>query len=208
MGRQPYYILFAGVNGAGKSTLYRTGLWQHGSTVGSLARVNSDEILVANGWDWSSEADQMKAGRLAVKAIRTHLEKRESFNQETTLTGRAILRTIRNAREVGYRIIMYYVCVSNPSVANERIAHRGEIGGHSIDPDVVERRYDASLANLATIMGACDEAYLYDNTVSLELEARFSFGKLAYFNPSEPHLDWIARTMNALGYLEVGFGAG
>lgn len=201
--KKPYYILFAGVNGAGKSTLYHTGLWQHGGASDNLPRVNSDEILAANGWDWSSAQDQMKAGRLAVQEIRRHFAARESFNQETTLTGNAIMRNIRKAHEDGYRIVMFYVCVDTPDRANERIAHRGETGGHSIEPETVARRYNTSLENLAAVIGLCDETYLYDNTVNLELEARFTFDQLAYFNPAEPHLDWIERVMEALGYIEV-----
>ena len=205
MRSQPYYILFAGVNGAGKTTLYRSGLWQHGGINTEMPRVNPDEILVANGWDWRSEADQMKAGRLAVKSIRRHFGQLESFNQETTLTGNSIMRNIRHAREAGYRIVMFYVCVSDPAIANERIERRGSIGGHSIDPQTVTNRYEASLSNLIRITDACDELYLYDNTIRLELEARFKFGELAFFNPAEPHLAWIARILNALGYVDVVF---
>lgn len=203
MGAQPYYVLFAGVNGAGKSTLFRTGLWQHGNVGAALPRVNTDEIVVENGWDWSSEADQIKASRIAVRRIRGFLDKRESFNQETTLTGRSIMRNIREARERGYRIVMFYVCVKDPAIANGRIEQRGSAGGHLIDPAVVVRRYGSSLSNLIEAIPLCDEVYLYDNTIHLELETRFAKGELAYFNPSEPGLAWIARIVGAFGWHEV-----
>lgn len=205
MGGQPYYILFAGVNGAGKSTLFRTGLWQHGGITTSLPRVNTDEIIVENGWDWSSEADQIKAGRMAVRRIRGFLDERESFNQETTLTGRSIMRNIRRARELGYCIVMFYVCVKDPVIANNRIEQRGSAGGHLIDSAAVERRYDSSLSNLIEVIPLCDEVYLYDNTILLELETRFEKGELAYFNPSEPGLAWIARVVGALGWHEFAW---
>lgn len=204
MGR-PYYILFAGVNGAGKSTLYRTGLWETGSLGPSMPRVNSDEILQDNGWDWRSESDQMKAGRIAVRRIRQHFEKHESFNQETTLTGHAIMRNIKKANETSYRIVMFYVCVDDPAIANGRIAQRGAIGGHSIAPNTVARRYDASLSNLASAIPLCDETFLFDNTVNLELEARFEFDELCYFNPSEPGYKWVSRVMGSMGYREIPF---
>jgi len=203
MAAQPYYILFAGVNGAGKSTLFRTGLWEHGDIGTSLPRVNSDEIIVENGWDWRSESDQIKAGRVAVSSIREHFENRRSFNQETTLTGKSIMRNIRKARELGYRIIMFYLCVDDPAIANDRIVKRGSIGGHSIDADTIARRYDASICNLIESIDAYDELYLYDNTVNLELEARFKSGELAYFNPSEPGLAWVASVMESAGYHEI-----
>ena len=205
MEPRPYYILFAGVNGAGKSTLFQSDLWQHGGFNVTIPRVNPDEIIVANGWDWRRESDQIKAGRLAINSIRQHLERRDSFNQETTLTGKTIMRTLRHAHEIGYRIIVFYVCVSEPELANTRIARRGTAGGHLINPKTVARRYETSIANLVEIADICDELYLYDNTVSLELEARFESGELAFFNPAEPHLAWIARIMNALGYADVDF---
>lgn len=203
MAARPYYILFAGVNGAGKSTLYRTNRWQHGMIDGVLSRVNPDEIITANGWDWRDRSVQIKAGRLALGRIRRHLERGESFSQETTLSGKAVMHTVRTAHDDGYHVVMFYVCVDDPAIANARIAHRGAVGGHVVDPSVVARRYNASLSNLVDIIEVCDEVYLYDNTLSLELEVRFESGRLAYFNPLEPHLRWVARVMGALGYVEA-----
>ena len=85
---RPLYVVFAGVNGAGKSTFYRTGFWREPGMPRSLARVNSDEIVVEEGGDPRSDADQMRAGREALRRIDACLEGRKSFNQETTLTGR------------------------------------------------------------------------------------------------------------------------
>lgn len=53
---QPVYVVFAGVNGAGKSTFYRTGLWRTEDMPCTMTRVNSDEIVVAQGGDPASSA--------------------------------------------------------------------------------------------------------------------------------------------------------
>ena len=98
---RPAYVVFAGVNGAGKSTFYRTGLWRTEEMPATMARVNSDEIVVAQGGDPASGADQLRAGREAVRLIEEHFAHRRSFNQETTLTGHAALRNMRRAREAG-----------------------------------------------------------------------------------------------------------
>lgn len=208
MAKAPYYILFAGVNGAGKSTFFRTGLWQNGNVdaaFGALPRVNPDEILVEHGWDSHSEAGQLKAGRIAVESIRSHLAARRSFNQETTLTGRMAMRNIATACELGYRVVMFYIGLSDPEIANERIAKRDSLGGHFISPDTVARRFDSSLENLSRAVPFCEEIYLYDNTNNLELEARFARGVLAYYNPFGPKLAWVERTVTALGYIEIDF---
>lgn len=106
---QPVYVVFAGVNGAGKSTFYRTGLWRTEDMPRTMARVNSDEIVVAQGGDPASSADQLRAGREAVLLIEECLSRRRSFNQETTLTGHAVLRNMSRAREAGYRVVLYYI---------------------------------------------------------------------------------------------------
>ena len=202
-GDAPYLILFAGVNGAGKSTLYRSGMWQHGEIDRSFPRVNPDEILVAHGWDWRDSAAQARAGREAVRLIRSYLAADISFNQETTLSGRSIMKNISRARSQGYRIIMFYIGVENPQIANERIAHRASIGGHSIDPAVVRRRFDASCANLLATLELCDETYLYDNTAILKLVARFEFGELAYADLDIPGITWHRKVIEQFGYREI-----
>lgn len=203
MADAPYYILFAGVNGAGKSTLFRSGMWEHGAIDSSLPRVNSDEILAANGWDWRDSSLQARAGREAVRLVRDHIAARETFNQETTLAGRSIMKTIERAREAGFRIIVFYVGVENPEIANERIAHREAIGGHGISPDVVNRRYESSVAHLVDIIELCDEVYLYDNTVLLKLMARFERDELAYVDLWSPQITWHRNVIKRFGYIEI-----
>lgn len=200
---RPYYILFSGVNGAGKSTLFHTRMWLGAHASETMGRVNPDEILREHGWDWHDRRAQIRAGKEAVRLIRGYFDARDSFNQETTLTGKSALRNVSTAHELGYRVIVYYVGVADPRIANDRIAHRVSIGGHFIDPETVQRRFRASLDNLIQAVGIADEAYLYDNTRQLELEARFVQGELAYVNPVKPELTWIDELLAARGYEQV-----
>ena len=200
---KPYYLVFAGVNGAGKSTLFRTGLWQNGSFPNGLPRVNSDEIIVEHGWDWRSESDQFKAGKVAVRRMRGHLERRESFNQETTLSGHAAIHAIRSARDRGYHVVLFYVGLDDPAIANDRIAHRGCVGGHLVDPSAVARRYESSLSNLVSVLDVCDEAYLYDNTTILQLAACFARGEALYLAPEKLDTGWVPGVFAAYGYVEL-----
>ena len=89
------YILYAGVNGAGKSTLYRTTHYQD-----TMPRINTDEILREFG-DWRNTADLMKAGRIAIERLNSYIQEGITFNQETTLCGLTILRTIHRAKQLG-----------------------------------------------------------------------------------------------------------
>ena len=90
------YILFAGVNGAGKSTLYNTN-----DAFKGMERVNSDEIVKSFG-DWKSTADSLEAGKIAIRKINELFYEGVTFNQETTLCGKAIIKNISRAKKLGY----------------------------------------------------------------------------------------------------------
>ena len=175
---RPRYILFAGVNGAGKSTLFKSGLWDRTSVSEAMPRVNSDEILASHGWEWEDRAAQLQAGREALALVRSCLDARTSFNQESTLTGHSIMKTIASARQRGFRVVLYYVGVGDPEIANRRIERRVEFGGHGVDPETVRRRARASLDNLVKAVPLCDEVFLFDNTYLLKPVARIACGDL------------------------------
>jgi len=66
-------------------------------TLKNMPRINTDEIRKEFG-DWRNISDIMKAGKIAVKKLNKYLESEITFNQETTLCGKSIMKTIREAR--------------------------------------------------------------------------------------------------------------
>ena len=92
------YILIAGVNGAGKSTLYHIL-----DELQEIPRINTDDIVSSFG-RWDNPSDVIKAGKIAVKKIDEYFKEGCSFNQETTLCGRSIIKNINKAKELGYSI--------------------------------------------------------------------------------------------------------
>ena len=48
--------------------------------------------------------------------------KHQSFNQETTLSGKSIIRNIKKAKQNGFYVVMNYIGVDSPGTArvNER----------------------------------------------------------------------------------------
>lgn len=177
---RPTYIVFAGVNGAGKSTFYHSGLWRQASMKANMPRVNPDEIVRELGGNDLSEADQLRAGKEALRRINSLFNERQSFNQETTLTGRTALRNIQRAHDEGYRILLYYIGVNSPEKAIERIRHRVEVGGHPIDERTVRRRYRTSLQNLSLVLDLCDEVLVFDNTTEFTAVAQWERGMLSW----------------------------
>lgn len=197
MEPRPQYIVFAGVNGAGKSTLYRSGLWQRDEADSVFARVNPNEILKKSGADPFSLKAQIAAGKKAIEQAEKHLEKRESFNQETTLTGRTALMRMKRAREAGYEIRLHYVGVQSPDIAIERIRHRASVGGHFIEEKDVRRRFDNSLFNFARCLEFCDETRVYDNTDELTRIAIWKHGTLCWWAGRKASSSWLARAMQS-----------
>ena len=153
------YTLFAGVNGAGKTTIYRTMGFDENEN-----RVNADEILAASGGDWSNQEDQIKAGREALSRLNFFIKQGVSFNQESTLTGQTILRTIEKVKENGFFVNLYYIGLNSPELAIERVKRRVASGGHGIPEDVIRKRYEASLDMLTRVAPLCDFVVVYDNS--------------------------------------------
>jgi len=159
MENNKIYTLFAGVNGAGKTTIYRTMGFDENEN-----RVNADEILAASGGDWSNQKDQIKAGREALIRLNSFIKQGISFNQESTLTGQTILRTIEKVKENGFLVNLYYIGLNSPELAIERVKSRVASGGHGIPEDVIRKRYEASLDMLTRVAPLCDFVVVYDNS--------------------------------------------
>lgn len=164
------YIIFAGVNGAGKSTLYQTN-----SQLFDMPRINMDEIVRDFG-NWKNTQDVMTAGKIAVKRLKNYIIEGVSFNQETTLCGKSILRNIQLAKATRYYIELYYVGVDSVETAKERVRQRVLAGGHGIPEQDIEKRYQESLQNLKKVLPLCDLLVLYDNTDLLVNIADFENG--------------------------------
>ena len=176
------YILIAGVNGAGKSTLYQALDYLQG-----MPRINIDEIVREFG-DWKNPKDIAEAGRIAVGLRKGYFEKGITFNQETTLCGKSMLKNIKYAKQLGYEIELHYVGVYSAKLAKERIAYRVAHGGHGIPDKDVERRFVESKAQLKKILPLCDVAVLYDNTESFYRVAIYKAGCIENLSKKQP--DW------------------
>lgn len=143
----------------------------------SMERVNTDEIVKSFG-NWKNSDDVMKAGLIAVKKIKEYFINGVSFNQETTLCGKSILRNIDIAKALGYEIELHYVGVETAEIAKQRIAYRVIHGGHGVKDVDVERRYVESFKNLNIIKEKCNLLVLYDNTEVFNRFAIYKDGEL------------------------------
>jgi len=108
------------------------------------------------------------------------------------------LALMRHAKELGYRITLYYVCVATPEINKQRVALRVTQGGVGVPDDKVVEEYERSLSLLKEAVSIADRAYLFDNTytgASLKLEVNQALDVIAH----EPVLpDWLTRSLPAL----------
>ena len=179
------FYLFAGVNGAGKSTLYSSE--NLNNDIKNSIRINTDEIVKKIG-DWKNNSDQIKAAKIAINLRNECFQNGKSFNEETTLTGKTILKTIDRAKELGYELQLFYVGVNSPEIAKERIKNRVEKGGHDIKNDIVEKRYYESLKNLEEVILKFDKISLYDNSKKFKNILLFSNNEI-FFKDNES-INW------------------
>lgn len=172
----PIYTIFAGVNGCGKTSIYKSVYYEENK---NEKRINTDEMVARVG-SWQDNILQIKCAREAVKLIKEYIHNRISFNQETTLCGKTIIKNIKKAKENGFYIVMNYIGVNSSSIAKERVKFRVSIGGHGIADEDIERRYYESLENLNEIIGICDEINIYDNTDRFKEIIYFKDGNLIW----------------------------
>ena len=190
MGNKNFY-LFAGVNGVGKTTLFNT---MNGNVKKSF-RINSDEIVREIG-KWNSEIDQVKAAKIAIGLRNECMEKGNSFNEETTLTGKTILKLIDKVREKNYKLHLFYVGVGSPDISKERIKKRVADGGHHIPNEVVDKRYKESLKNFEKILKEFDNVVVYDNSVRFRTLLQIIDKKVIKIADDLPK--WMENTINKL----------
>ena len=179
------YVIIAGVNGAGKSTLYQTD-----ENLKTLPRVNVDEIVREIG-DWKNVDDMFTAGKMALKKILEYFEKGISFNQETTLCGKTIIKNIFKAKSLGYLIELHYVGVNSVEIAKERVKYRVQQGGHGISESDIEKRYEETFKQLNSILKECNLIAFYDNTQSFRRFAICKNGELVRISKNVP--EWFSK---------------
>lgn len=129
------------------------------------------------------------AGKAAVNEIKNCLSKNITFTQETTLSGKTVLNTIRQARKQGYYIILYYIGLNSSEESISRIDNRVKKGGHYIPSDTVKRRFSNRFKALKAVLDYCDEVIFYDNENGFIKVAEIKNNTFRYINSYRP--EWI-----------------
>jgi predicted ABC-type ATPase len=156
----PRAIVFAGPNGAGKSTHADAIL----ASLGIETFVNAD--FIARGLSGrNTEAVAFEAGRIMLRRLRQLAQERAEFAFESTLSSRSFALFLSRLIATGYRVSIYYFCLSSPTLAVQRVKLRVRQGGHDIPADVVRRRFDRSLSNFMSLYAPLATQWvMFDNS--------------------------------------------
>lgn len=180
------YTIIGGVNGAGKSSL--TGVLKaERSDLGQI--IDVDKLAIQHG-------GFIEGGKAAVRLQAQYIAEGISFTQETTLAGQRPLRMIREAKEAGYHVRLFYVGISSAEEALRRIENRVRKGGHDIPRADVLRRFQERNTALARVLAYVDEATFYDNENGFAVVAEYRNGELLTRGQYLPA--WLADLMEAL----------
>ncbi len=164
MNHELKIVIIAGPNGAGKTTFAREFLPYEANCP---LFVNAD-LIAAGLSPFRPEAAAVRAGRLMLEEIETHVSHRKCFAFETTLSGRTYAKKIREWQAIGYHVTLIFLQLPEPDVAVARVAARVAQGGHHIPEDTIRRRFSSGLSNLDCIYKHLVNTWiLYDNSGSV-----------------------------------------
>lgn len=181
------YTIIAGVNGCGKSSL--TGVLR--TEIDHLGKIiDVDKMIVSCG------GNAIEGGKKAIALIDDCLEKEICFTQETTLSGRKTLNTIKRAIQKDYYIRLYYVGLDTLEESLLRIENRVKKGGHNIDSDKVTLRFGKRFDDLIAVLPYCNEATFYDNDNGFVTVAKYKNGEIQPIGQHRPQ--WLTQLMGKM----------
>ncbi|MGF9967067.1 zeta toxin family protein [Bacillus rhizoplanae] len=156
---QPMLFVFAGNNGSGKSTLRDLIIDKIGIDI------NIDPDAMARKLDSEKPESKWKsAGIEALNSFKRYIKEGKDFSNEATLTSKAAIRQMKEAKEKGYEVTMFYIALSDVNQNIERVAMRVKNGGHDIPTEVIESRSTTSFEYLYEYAHIIDNLVLIDNS--------------------------------------------
>ncbi len=108
--------------------------------------------------------DSYVASALSDFVRRMLIRERISFTFETVMSSADKVGLLREARDVGYRVYVYYVATADPEINVRRVAYRVSQGGHNVAPEKIRTRYFRSLDLLSEAILVSNRAYVFDNS--------------------------------------------
>jgi predicted ABC-type ATPase len=87
-----------------------------------------------------------------------------SFSFETVMSHHSKVDFITKAQKSGFKTYLYFICTDDPIINIQRVKNRKAMGGHDVDPKLIESRYFRSLENLQDAFLKVDRAFVIDSS--------------------------------------------
>ena len=128
-----------------------------------LGRMALDNSLVL---DVPGPFNSYLASVLADAIRRELLEEGKTFTFETVMSSRDKVDFMKEARDRGYRVYLYFVATDDPEINIDRVRRRVMQGGHPVPDDKVKKRYRESIDLMTEASSVAHRAYIFDNSGS------------------------------------------
>jgi predicted ABC-type ATPase len=92
------------------------------------------------------------------------LDANQKFSFETVFSHESKLDIMKQARDKGYKVYLYFVSTNSPEINKERVALRVKKGGHYVPPDKIVSRYYRSLNHLFEAAQISYQTFFFDNS--------------------------------------------
>jgi predicted ABC-type ATPase len=161
LGLAPTIHILAGPNGAGKTTLYEAFVRR----VAGAEFVNADRLsFEALGRHALTREDAELGQRLANARRDALLGVRQSLVTESTFSHPSKLQLVREAKTLGYKVVVYHVNVKTAEHAVARVTAREDQGGHPVPEAKIRGRYARNPPLIREAVLMADAAYVFDNS--------------------------------------------
>lgn len=113
---------------------------------------------------------------------------------ETVMSHPSKLEVMKNARELGYRVYLYFITTIDSAINIGRVQARTEKGGHYVPEERIISRYSNALNNLYQAVKLSDRAFLIDNSGQVhELIAEYNraINRLDIYSEEIP--EWLQK---------------
>jgi predicted ABC-type ATPase len=160
---RPKLLIVAGPNGSGKTSV-TSKILKH-EWIEGCEYINPDNIARDMFGDWNSPDAVMQAVRYAADVREECIANRRSLIFETVLSAPDKISFVRQAKQKGYFVRLFFIGTDNPQINAARVACRVMNGGHEVPIPKIISRYYKSIANCEILVPLVDRLYVYDNSI-------------------------------------------
>lgn len=87
-----------------------------------------------------------------------------SFSYETVMSHNSKVEFLKKAKAKDYKVYLYFIATEDPEININRVKIRVAQKGHSVNPEIIRKRYFKSLQNLKTAILSSNKAFIFDNS--------------------------------------------